>query len=190
MAAPQLTLVAPFPKRSLFAHVAEVEDLADLVDQLGRKDELTPEVAEELSAALIVSIAGTKEKVDRCAGVLATFEAAEAAAIAERSRLDLRARHFALLAQRLQDYVLAVLSASNLDRIDGNTATLTRRKNPPKVVIEDESVIPWDFMRLPDPLPDPEALPDKKLIAAALKADPESVPGARLQPDNYRLVRS
>jgi hypothetical protein len=189
MAAPALTLVPP-PRRSLFAHVAEVEDIADLVDQLDRAGELDPEVAEQLSAALCASIAGTKEKIDRVAGVLAAFEAAEAAAKAERDRLATRAAYFLRQRERLETYCLAVLTASKLDRIDGNTAGIARRKNPPKVVIEDVSVIPWDFMRLPDPLPDPEALPDKKLIAAALKADPESVPGARLQPDNYRLVRS
>jgi hypothetical protein len=178
------------PKRSLFAHVQEVEDIASLVDQLAGENELTPETAETLSAALCASIAGTKEKVDRTASVLAAFEAAEAAAIAERSRLDLRCRRFHLMTERLENYVLAVLTASNLDKIDGHTSTLARRKNPPKVVIDDESVIPWDFMRLPEVPPEPEAVPDKKLIAAALKVDPASVPGARLQPDNFRLVRS
>lgn len=176
------------PKRSLFAHVAEVEDIANAVDQLG--DELTPEAAEMLSAALCASIAGTKEKVDRTAAVLAAFEAAEAAAIAERSRLDLRARRFHLMTERLENYVLAVLTASNLDKIDGHTSTLARRKNPPKVVIDDEAVIPWDFMRCPEPEPEPEAVPDKAAIAKALKVDPESVPGARMQGGGYRLVRS
>jgi hypothetical protein len=177
------------PKRSLWAHVQEVEDIADAVDQLAGENELTPEAAESLSAALCASIAGTKEKVDRTAAVLAAFEAAEAAAIAERSRLDLRARRFALLTDRLQSYVLAVLDASNLKQLDGYTSTLARRKNPPKLVIDDESVIPWDFMRLPEVPPEPEAVPDNAAIKAALKADPESVPGARLA-SSYRVVRS
>ncbi|HEX4138387.1 MAG TPA: siphovirus Gp157 family protein [Bryobacteraceae bacterium] len=187
VAGPQLALV---PKRSLFAHVREVEDIADLVDQLDRAGELDPDTAELLSATLCASVAGTKDKIDRSCAVVAAFEAGEAAAAAERERLDARAKRFARLRERLEAYLLAVLVASNLDRIDGNTSSIARRRNPPKIEILDESAIPWEFMRLPDPPPPPAAVPDKSAIKIALKADAACVPGARLMPDNYRLVRS
>lgn len=185
-AAPVLTLV---PKRSLFAHVAEVEDLASLVDALDRANELTPEAAEELSAALCASIAGTKAKVDRTCAVLAAFDAAESAAKTERDRLDARVKYFARQTERLSDYVLAVLSASQLDKIDGMTATLARRKNPPKVLIDDDDAIPFEFLRFPPVPPEPPPVPDKAAIAKALKLDPASVSGARLE-TSYRLQRS
>jgi hypothetical protein len=185
-ASPALTLV---PRRSLLAHVAEVESLAELVERLDRTDELTPEAIDELSTELCAAVAGTKAKVDRTCGVLAAFEAAGAAAAIERDRLDVRAKYFARQHARLSEYCLAVLDSSKLDRIDGNTAAIARRKNPGKVLIDDESQIPWDFMRLPEAPPPPDAEPDKKLIATALKVDPLSVPGARWLQE-YRLVRS
>jgi hypothetical protein len=183
-ASPVLTLV---PKRSLFAHVAEVEDLASLVDQLDRAGELTDEAAEELSAALCASIAGTKTKVDRTAAVLAAFASAESAAKLERDRLDVRAKYFARQTERLEDYVLAVLSASQLERLDGLTATLARRKNPAKVVIDSEDAIPFEYLRFPPEPPPPPAVPDKAALKKALAAGP--VDGCHLTQD-YRIVRS
>jgi hypothetical protein len=185
MATASLSLV---PKRSLFAHVAEVESIADLVDRLDRTNELTPEAAEQLSAALIEAIAGTKQKTDRTCAVLAAFEAAGTAAKAERDRLDVRVKYFERQAERLEAYCLAVLSASNLDRIDGMTASISRRKNPGKVIVDSPAAVPWDFMRLPEPKPEPVAEPDKKLIAQALK-NGVPVSGCRFIQD-FRLVRS
>jgi hypothetical protein len=174
---------------SLWEHVADVENIADLVDALDRADELTPEVSEDLQKALIAAICGTKDKIDRSTSVLARFEAAEAAAKLERDRLDARVKYFARQAERLSEYLLAVLTASKLDRIDGETSSIQRRKNPARVEIEDEDAIPFDFLRFPPEPPPPPPVPDKKAIAAALKLDPESVPGARLV-QTFKLVRS
>lgn len=186
MSTPAISLV---PKRmSLYEHVRDVEGIADLVDALDDANELSPELSAELSEKLIGAICGTKEKVDRCAGILAMFEAAEAAAIAERARLDMRARYFARQHDRLSEYVLAVLTASKLDKIDGDTSTLARRKNPAKLVVDDENALPTEYFRWPDPLPDPPPEPDKALIKAALKRG-EEVLGVRLV-TSYRLVRS
>jgi len=188
MSAAALTLV---PRRmSLFEHVADVESIADLVDSLDRAGELTPEITDQLQAALIAAVAGTKSKVDRCASVLCAFETAEAAAEAEIGRLTKRAAKMKRQREYLERTCLAVLDASKLDAIDGNTSTIARHKLPPKVEITDENAIPVDFLRWPDPPPPPNSAPDKKLIAAALKRDPASVPGARLAPRTYKLVRS
>jgi len=180
--------LALVPKRSLFEHIRDVEGIAELVDALDDSNELAPELSAELSEKLIRAIAGTREKVDRCAGILALFEAAEAAAVAERARLDARALYFARQHDRLSEYVLAVLTASKLDRIDGETSTLTRHRNPPRVVIDDENAIPTEFLRWPDPLPDPDPEPDKNAIKAAIRGGVE-VPGARLV-TTFKLVRS
>jgi hypothetical protein len=183
-----MTGLALVPKRSLFEHIRDVEGIADLVDALDDANELTPELSAELSEKLIRAIAGTKSRVDDCAGILAHFEAAEAAAIAERTRLDARARYFARQHDRLTEYVLAVLTASKLDRIDGETSTLARHRNPPRVVIDDDSAVPTEFLRWPDPLPDPDPEPDRNAIKAAIRGGAE-VPGCRLQ-TTYKLVRS
>lgn len=187
MSAAALKLV---PKRmSLFEHVADVENIADIVDALDRRDELTPELADNLQRALITAIQGTKAKVDRCASVICSFEAAEASASAEADRLKERAARLRRQREHLELNVLAVLEASGIDKIDGETSTLARRKNPAKVQIDCEQSIPWEFMRLPKPQPEPQPAPDKAAIAAALKAKPDSVPGCRLE-SSYRLARS
>jgi hypothetical protein len=186
MSAPALALV---PKRfSLYEHVRDVEGIADIVEALDPED-IDPDVAEQLAAALCAAIAGTKDKIDRTTSVLMQFETAEAAAKAEASRLEARAKYFARQRERLEAYCLAVLDASKLERIEGNTSAIARRKNPPKVVIDDERELPPEFWRSPPVPPIPADQPDKGAIAKALKADPESVPGCRLH-RNYRLQRS
>ncbi len=185
MAAPVLSIV---PKRSLFAHVQEVESIADMIDQLNDENELTPEAAEALQFALCEAVAGTKQKVDRVTATLAAFEAGASAAKAEAARLSARAARFERNRERLETFVLAVLEASKLDRIDGETSSVSRRKNPPKLMVDAVELIPWDYMLVPDPLPDPDPVPDK----AALKRDLKGgavISGVRLVQE-YRLLRS
>jgi hypothetical protein len=186
-AAPALALV---PRRmSLFELVRDQDNIAELVFALEDADELTPELADELQRLLIDAVAGTRAKVDRCSSVLQRFESAEASALEEAARLAKRAAQFKRNRERLELTILAVLETSKLDKIDGETATLARRRNPAKVIVVDESEIPLDFWRSPPIPPVPADVPDKKLIAAALKSDPASVPGARLE-TSFRLVRS
>jgi hypothetical protein len=190
--AAQLTLVprqeAPEARSTLRALVATVEGIADAIEALDPND-LDPETRAAMSAQLIEALAGTREKVDRTAGVLAMFEHLEAAAAAECKRLKTRTEFYARQRERLETYVLAVLQASNIARLDGETSSLQAKKNPPSVVIVDEDSIPTEYLRWPEEPPPPPPVPDKKLIAQSLKADPASVPGCRLE-QGSRLVRS
>ena len=181
-AAPVLALVPKRPR--LVDYLDDVESILDTLDGLEDGDD---EARDALSAMLIDKIAGTRAKTDSTARVLASLEAAEAAALAERARLDTRAKYFARQQQRLTDYLLAVLDASKLDKLDGDVSTLARRRNPARVVIDSEAEIPWEYMRLPDPPPVPDAVPDKAALKQALKDGP--VNGCRLL-QSYRLVRS
>ncbi len=175
-------------KRTLGEHIASVEWIADQVELLG--DETLDDARRDaLAAALIAELAGTRAKTDRVSATLAMFESMAAAAAAEKVRLAKRETWFSAAHERLAGYCLAVMEASGLDKLEGETSTLQRRRNPPRVHIDCEQSIPWAFFRLPVPAPEPEAAPDKKAIAEALKADPASVPGARLV-QSARLVRS
>lgn len=181
-ATPALALV---PKRSLRALVEGVEAIAGAVEALD-DDEMTPALRDALSEQLIGALAGTRKKVDDTARVIAMFEALNAAAIAERDRLDRRAAYYARQVERIEIYVMAVLTASNLDKIDGETSALARRKNPASVEIVDTASIPREYFRH-KPAPPPE--PDKTSIIRDLKKQ-RDVPGARIAPVTYRLVRS
>lgn len=177
-----LTLVAP---HTLYARLEQVELIASTIEALDDTGEMSADVVEDLQHALITAIAGTREKVDHCAGALAAFEAARDAADREAQRLLERKRYMQRQYDRLARYVMVVLDASRLTKLEGLTSTLSLRNNPPAVAIADGAELPARFLRQPPP-PPPE--PDKGAIKLALKAG-EVVPGCTLV-QGQRLVRS
>ncbi len=195
----QLTIVlrreAPGPeakeiaarRRSLREHVEGVEAIADTIEHLD-DEALSQGARDELSAALIEALAGTRRKVDAVASTLALFESLRMATAAERDRLARRVDFYARQSERLETFVLAILSASKLTRLDGETSTLMRRLNPPSVVVDDESAVPNEFLRWPPVPPEPPAIPEKAAIKNAILSG-HAVEGCRLE-RSARLVRS
>jgi hypothetical protein len=195
----QLTIVprpgAPDPdpdetfarRLSLREHVEGVEAIAEAIEQLD-DETLAPEARDELSAALIEALAGTRKKVDAVASTLALFESLRIAAATEHDRLARRADFYARQTERLETFVLAILSASKLTSLDGEKSTLARRLNPPSVVVDDESAIPTEFLRWPPVPPEPPPVPDKAAIKKAILGG-NTVYGCRLE-RTVRLVRS
>lgn len=181
--------VMPSPaKRSLRDRVGAVEYIADLIEQLD-DEAMTAEVRDELSRQLIDELAGTRAKVDATSATLAMFESLEASAAAERDRLAKRVARYAAQRERLETYVLAVLTASKLDKIDGETSTLARRLNPVSVRIDcDPATLPREFLRFAAPPPPPPPAPDKTELKRALQAGRE-IDGVRLE-RRAKLVRS
>lgn len=169
---------------SLYDRVQELELIVSTLDSLD-DDELSPGAREQLEIDLVRSLAGTREKIDRTASVLAAMEAASAAAAKEIDRLQARKKRIEAQYARLESYVIGVLQAADVPKFDGHTSTLAIRTNPARVVIDTEEWLDIDMLRFP-PTPEPE--PNKSLIMAALKRG-ESVPGCRLA-SSVRLVRS
>lgn len=162
-------------KKTLAEHLAGVDLIIEALEQLDDA-ELTEDRKLALSAELIDALAGTRDKVDNVHRAFSTFEGLIAAAETEVARLAKRIATYERQRERLTDYVLATMEASKLPKLEGNTVTLTARKNPVKVVIDDETLIPSNLKRFKAP-PPPE--PNKDLIKSELKAGRE-VPGARL----------
>jgi Siphovirus Gp157 len=179
-AAPVISLVP----RTLAGHINEVDAIVEMIDALD-DEALKGESREELSARLIGAIAGTKKKVDSTCNVLAMFEHLESAAKAECERLKKRAEYYERQRDRLETYVLAVLTASELDRLDGETSTLKSRANPPSVAIAIGTIVPDEYLAEPKP---PVIAPDKPAIKKALLAGLE-IKGCSLSRTS-RLVRS
>jgi hypothetical protein len=171
-------------KPTLRDRVATVEYIADQIEALD-DEALTPERRDELSAELIAALAGTRQKVDAVSATLAMFASLEAAAKAERERLEAREVRYARQAQRLSDYVLAVMSASSIEKLEGETSTLAKRLNPPAVVIAPGAELRSEYLFYPEV---PEPRPDKKVIAKYLKAG-RVIAGCSLA-QTSRLVRS
>lgn len=79
--------------------------------------------------------------------------------------------------ERIREYLKNCMEVAQVTKIECPHFVLSIKKNPPKVVIDDESAIPSDFVRIPDP-PPPEI--DKKAIASAIKAGAD-IPGAHME---------
>lgn len=102
----------------------------------------------------------------------ATAEAVREAAKQMLSRADRIEKR----AESIRAYLLFNLQTAGITKIESPWFTLSIRKNPPAVVVDDESLIPQEFIVQPPP---PAPRPDKTAIARALKAGAD-VPGCRL----------
>jgi len=105
-------------------------------------------------------------------------EAHNLAIDAEIARLQALKQHRMKVAAGLRGYLLDNMQRMQIERIDCPMFSISIRKNPPAVEIFDQLSLPAQFMVVPEPKP-PVAAPDKKAIAAAIKAG-QDVPGAKL----------
>jgi hypothetical protein len=172
------------PNLSLLARVEELDLLVATVEALDDED-LTPELRAELELDLTNVITGTRDKVDSIASVLARFAAAEEAAATEIARLTIRKRYMQRQRERLEGYTLAVLAKLDRKKLEGHTATLAARNNPPSIHVEPDATLDPRFLRHQPP---PPPVPDKGAIKAALQRG-EDVPGAYVV-QGVRLVVS
>lgn len=104
---------------------------------------------------------------------------------AEIARLMALKAHRTKTAAALRDYIKRSMEAMQIERIECPLFVISIRKNPAAVEVFDSLSIPSEFMFTPEPKP-PVAQPDKKAIAAAIKAG-QDVPGAKLV-QNTRLA--
>jgi hypothetical protein len=84
--------------------------------------------------------------------------------------MKLRAERMRDRAASIREYLRVNMRGAGIEKIEATEFVLALKKNPPKVVIDDESRIPEAFKAKPEPPPPPVATPDKKKIADALKA--------------------
>lgn len=87
----------------------------------------------------------------------------------------------ALRAERIVNNVMKWMDNCGLQNLMLPRHTLTVRMNPPRVEIYEESLIPPEFMRTPEPQP-PILVPDKMAIKKAFDAGVD-VPGAKVVQD-------
>lgn len=115
-------------------------------------------------------------KAQNVAYAIKTLEA-NAAAIkdAEKQMAD-RRKAMENRAQRIREYLQTCMEVANVTKVECPHFALSIKANPPSVEIFEEKLIPAHFMSQPEP---PPPSPDKKAIAAALKAGME-IPGAML----------
>jgi hypothetical protein len=155
------------------------EALAVLTDN----DELPVEVIRDTLESLSGSIELKSTNVAKFVlGLEAEAAAIEAAAEAIHQRGVRRKKR----AESIRAYLLLNLQTSGISRVECPEFTIAIRKNPPAVEMDDFAVVPERYMFTPEP---PAPRPDKKLLAAALKAG-EQIPGAWLKQGEHLSIKS
>ena len=146
----------------------------ELANQLADMDLDPQTIADTLEAS--DEQTALEEKAQGYEMVARTIESAIPAIDTEVKRLqelkEARKRRAAVLRERL----LAAMQALEIQKITCPLFEMSRRKNPAKVVIDDEAAIPFEYWRKPEV----EIVVDKELLKAALK-DGKEISGARLE---------
>lgn len=152
-----------------------------LAEQLAEADLDAQTIADTIEASGLTDDIATKaqnlEIVARSAE--AHFDVIDA----EIKRLTALKKQRASVAQGLRDYLLANMVGMGITKIDCPLFTVKVQNNPASVDVYQPELVPAEFMRQPEP---PPPAPDKKAIAAALKAG-RDVPGAVLK-QSQRVV--
>ena len=152
----------------------EISNAFQSLEQLGESDELPAEVIRDTLEALEGDFEAKAVQVAKF--ILMLEDNAEAITEAADAMLK-RAARIANRAASIRAYLQFHLIALDKKRIESPELVISRRSNPPAVVIADEHAVPGKFWVLP---PQPAAKLDKAAIGRALKAG-ETVEGAYLQ---------
>ena len=143
---------------------------AEVAEILGEEEwtEETEQRLESLGMALEVKAKGI-------VGFCADLESFAATARAEEARISSRRKAAENRVDSLKAYLKRCMELSGREELQAGTHVVKLQKNPPAVVVDDESAIPARFFEI---IPATTRL-DKKAVAAAIKAG-ETVDGVHL----------
>ena len=122
----------------------QIEESIALLAEAVEEEGMTPDI----ERALTTYLQGALEKRDRVAEFIQYCEWMAELAKAEIKRLQGRQKHFESTADRVSAMVLHVLDFLGAKRLEGRTHTLSKRKCPPSVRIDDEARVPSEFKRI------------------------------------------
>ena len=162
---------------ALYQIVAEYRDAADKLADSGLDAQTIADTLEGMGADV-------DEKAIAVASVIRNLEAERDAVRAAVIGMVERAKALDTRAERLRDYLRSNLDACEIKRISCPLFVIAIKANPPRVLIDDASLLPPSLLTTPEP---PPPQPDKMAIKAALRAGP--VPGARLENSTRLEIR-
>jgi hypothetical protein len=152
----------------------EISNAFQSLEQLGDSDDLPDEVIADTLEALEGDFEAKAVQVAKF--VLALEANAEAIRLGA-TQMMARSNRIANRAASIKAYLQFHLQAMDKKRIESPELVISRRANPPAVVITDEHSIPAQFWIQPEP---PPKRIDKKAIKAAIDAG-ERVEGAYVE---------
>jgi hypothetical protein len=154
-------------------HLYEITEKYKSLLELSTSDELPPEVI----ADTIESIdAEWHDKAVAVAGFIRNLEHSADGIKAAADAMKKRAERLQRRADQLTSYLQFQMELMGKKRIEHDMFVLSIKKNPPSVVIDDQSLIPDIYLIKPEA---PPPYPDKTSIARALKSG-EEVSGCHL----------
>ena len=124
-------------------------------------------------------------KVEAYCFVMANMAAFSEPLESEIKRLQDRLKASQNKVQRIKEWLLINMQHAQISKIETPNFTIALQNNPASVVIEDDTLIPLDYFKTPEP-PPPSL--QKELIKRALK-DGFSVPGARLEVKQRLVIK-
>ena len=155
-------------------YLAAAQQLADL----DLDPQTVADTLEGLSGAMEVKATNVAMFARNLEASAEAIKGAEAQMAARRKAIENRAA-------AVREYLKAQMERTGIKEIASPHFKLAIRTNPPAVVIDAQSQIPAEFMRQPET---PPPAPDKKAIAAAIKAGKE-VPGAHTEQSTRLEIR-
>ncbi|MGE5623001.1 MAG: siphovirus Gp157 family protein [Bacillota bacterium] len=158
------------PMFEAFELAAEYRQLAALLAERHDDEQVIADTLESISGPL-------DERLENLAKMVRNIESA--ASGVRQTMESLERRHAALqrASERARGLILDLMRMAGRDKTDTALFSIAVRKNPPQVVIDQEAALPPAFLTQYAP---PPPTPDKKAIAAALKAG-IPVPGAHTE---------
>jgi hypothetical protein len=155
------------PVFEAFELAAQYRQLAELLAERQDDPQVIADTLESLSGPL-------DEHLENLAKMVRNIEAADSGVVQTISGLEQRHASLQRAAERGRRMILDLMRGARRESASTALFSLAIRKNPPHIVIDDQSALPSAYLNCPPP---PPPVPDKKAIAAALKAG-EQVPGA------------
>lgn len=114
-----------------------------------------------------------EEKAENIAKLVKTIDAEAEALKVEEKRLTERRKALENRSKGLKEYLQSNLEAAGLKKVKGSLFTIGIQKNPPSVLVHDETKIPKSYF-----IPQPDKL-DRKSLVEAFK-NGELIEGAEL----------
>ncbi|MGH8258687.1 MAG: siphovirus Gp157 family protein [Steroidobacteraceae bacterium] len=171
---------------SLYTLTGQFRELTHLI---GTDEELDEHALEAIRTTLDMLQGDIDLKATNVGAYVLNLEAYAKAAREASKQLAERARRIERRADALREYVRVQLEALGITKIESAQFTVAIRKNPPAVQIDlgADLELPERFLQAPPP--PPVRAPDKKAIAAALKAG-ELVAGCTLTQSTRLEIRA
>lgn len=154
---------------SLYELAADYRRIVERLESTQDDEQAIADTLEGEAYPLQVKAQGVAYYVKNSEAMAEALKKAEAEMAARRKR-------FEKAAERGKQYIHDCMVMAGMTKIECEHFALTIKKNPPSVDVFEPELVPIEFTTLPPP---PEAVPNKKAIAEALK-DGQDVPGARL----------